>query len=348
MDSTTKHDAVSARLAEALRKTKRAFPHQVSHANPGAAEIVGRSARSVSDRLRALAAAVRHKTRTSGPKGVEGAEENVDDFRARLAKLLKTGQSAKQPSAAREAAATLEAGVSEGPVGTGDHVVRSGECVSSIAKDTGHFWQTIWDDPANGALKEIRRNPNVLLAGDRLAIPNLEPKHETGQTEQRHRFVRLGEPSRLALVVKSKCKALANAPYVIEIDGRMQITGTTDAAGKIDVPIPGDAQTAVVTVEQPDAAPKVYKLRLGGLDPITTNTGVQARLVNLGFSCGSEKGEIGPKTLAALNRFRASVGLPTSDVLDDATRRELENVHDYRKATSSVSGSLSACSHQQS
>ncbi|MGC9973362.1 MAG: LysM domain-containing protein [Bryobacteraceae bacterium] len=46
------------------------------------------------------------------------------------------------------------------------HVVKQGDCMSSIADQYGFFWETLWNHERNAQLKERRKNPNVLMAGD--------------------------------------------------------------------------------------------------------------------------------------------------------------------------------------
>lgn len=211
------------------------------------------------------------------------------------------------------------------PVGVGDHLVRDGECVSSIAKQTGHFWQTLWDDPANTELKSIRKQPNVLMPGDRLSVPPLRPKLEPGATEMRHRFVRRGEPSHFATRILDQDEPRANQPFKLVIDEKQTITGFTDPEGKIDVPIPGTARLGLLTVgDDPDILK--LNIRFGGLDPVETCTGLQTRLKNLGFAC-EVTGNPDAQTMDAVNEFRDSVGLAHSPELDDETRNKLKEKH---------------------
>lgn len=85
------------------------------------------------------------------------------------------------------------------PVGDGEYEVQQGDCVESIAARYGHLWKTIWDHPKNAAVKSERRDPNVLLPGDRLHIPPLRIRELSKGSDSRHSFTRLGVPSKLVL-----------------------------------------------------------------------------------------------------------------------------------------------------
>ena len=180
-----------------------------------------------------------------------------------------------------------------------------------------------WD---NAELKAVRRQPNVLMSGDRVTIPELRPKQEPCEAEMRHCFRRRGEPSHLAIRVLDQDVPRANEPFKLIIDGGMQtIEGITDAEGKLDIPIPGSAQKGKLTVGvEPDVLE--YDLDLGGLEPVETWKGVQTRLANLGIAC-DVTGKKDQQTMDALNEFRDEQGLPPADDLDDATRANLQEKH---------------------
>ena len=212
-----------------------------------------------------------------------------------------------------------------GPVGQGDYVVREGDCITSIAKSSGHLWETIWNDSGNAELQQVRQDPNVLLPEDRVTIPAIRKKQEPGETEMRHRFVRRGEPAYLRLRVLDDDRPLSNQPYELTVD-QQSFTGTTDPRGELDVPIPGNANRATLVVGvEPDTFR--YVLDLGEIEPVESVRGVQQRLRNLGFGKAAVDGVVGPKTEEALRVFQKVNELPETGRPDTQTRQKLKENH---------------------
>ncbi|MEW6363378.1 MAG: peptidoglycan-binding protein [Acidobacteriota bacterium] len=200
--------------------------------------------------------------------------------------------------------------------------VRQGDCVSSIAEKRGFTWQTIWDHPDNASLKRKRKDPNVLLPGDQVFIPEKRVRQESGGTEQRHSFRKKGVPAKLRLrVLDDQDQPRANEPYTLEIDGKV-VSGSTDSDGRIECPISPSAAHAKLLLGQEE-----FELALGNVDPIEELTGVQARLNNLGFDCGQVDGKLGSKTEAALRDFQAYYGLKETGEPDDSTRKKLVDIY---------------------
>ena len=57
------------------------------------------------------------------------------------------------------------------------HTVQQCEYLSLIAKIYGFAsYKTIWDHDGNADLREQRQNPNILLPGDLVFIPDKETK----------------------------------------------------------------------------------------------------------------------------------------------------------------------------
>ena len=212
------------------------------------------------------------------------------------------------------------------PVGQGDYLVGQGDCISSIAKEKGYFWETIWNHAPNSELKTVRKDPNVLLPGDRVTLPTKTEKQESGATEMRHRFVRRGEPCGLKIrVLKNDDTPRANQPYTLVVDETEQ-TGTTDHDGYLTISIRGDSRRGQLTVGPPEDQVK-YDLALGNLDPIEEISGVQSRLENLGYDLGGESGVMGPNTTQAICDFQDTHELTPSGEPDEPTRAKLLEVH---------------------
>ncbi|MFZ5758217.1 MAG: PGRP and LysM peptidoglycan-binding domain-containing protein [Thermodesulfobacteriota bacterium] len=230
------------------------------------------------------------------------------------------------------------------------HVVRQGDCLSSIADRYGHFWETIWNHPDNAALKELRQDPNVLLPGDEVIVPDREEKEESGATAARHRFKKKGVPAKIRLkimrepppdngdseesgdVIRSSAQTpqdevRADLPYRLDIDGQVS-EGSTDSEGMIEFVIPPGARRGKIILEPNTTRAREIPLMLGSLDPISENRGIKQRLANLGFDCGScSDDEMSEKVEAALRFFQEEYELEVTGVIDDATRNKLKEVH---------------------
>ena len=213
---------------------------------------------------------------------------------------------------------------SKGPVGQGDYVVGKGECISSIAYEHGCFWETLWNYPDNNELKQTRKNPNVLLEGDRLTIPPIRVQEENGSTEQRHRFKAKGVPIDLRIRLLFDGEPRKNKDYRLVIDNMLILQGTTDSDGVLQESIPPNSEEGQLLLlpEQQE-----YLLQLRHLDPIEEITGIQARLNNLGFDCGPVDGKAGPKTKAAVTAFQHENGLTVDGVAGPQTQAKLKAVY---------------------
>ncbi len=214
--------------------------------------------------------------------------------------------------------------VPEGPPTRGGawRKARQNDCIASIAKETGHYWETLWNDAANAELKRRRGDHNVLRPEDAVFVPDKRLKEESGNTDQNHKFRRKGQPEMLRIRVLHAGTARANEPYTLSVDGK-QTTGTSDAEGRVQCPIAPNARRAILTIGKGDDQ-RAYAFALGRIDPISELSGVQGRLENMGYDCGGERGHLGPGTEQAVREFQAAHQLEATGRLDDATREKIK------------------------
>ncbi len=294
------------RLRDALTKAK----------TPGAAESVTGAS---TGKPGAAAAAPAGTATASSTATARSVAPPSDAFNQRLAGALRTARGESAPAGQTEAAEAA----GTGPVGQGDYTVRQGDCMASIAVGTGHFWETIWNDSGNSELKEVRKDPYVLLPGDKVTIPELRRKDEDIEPEKRHRFVRKGAPEKLIVVFRVAGEPRANESYQLDIDGSIT-EGTTDSAGRVEIAIRPDAGGGRITFTE---SGDEYELDLGHLDPISEIAGVKGRLRNLGFFSGTVDAEIDDDLKRAVTSFQHQQKLPMTGQADEATRAKLQEVH---------------------
>lgn len=214
------------------------------------------------------------------------------------------------------------------------HKVEQGECFSTIGALYGFAdYCEIYTHPKNASLHRKRPNPDVLLPGDIVFIPDKTQKRVDRATGRTHQFVVDEATVHLRIVLEDPQGApIQKTPFQIEHEGTV-LQGDVTESGLVDKEIPVSWRTAQLLLPELHLS---FPLQIGGLDPIDEPigddaivTGVQARLNNLGFHCGKVDGVLGPKTKAAIAAFQKQVMKqehPTGEP-DKQTRQALQKQH---------------------
>lgn len=212
------------------------------------------------------------------------------------------------------------------------YVVRSGDCLSSIASHHGFAdWRVIYDAPENADFKAKRPNPNVIYPGDVLVIPEKQTKTVDIATGASHR-IQLERPTtwlRLEVRVEGPHR------YVLQV-GPESFSGTTTGDSPLEHRIDAEARRGQIQLwpdaeGAPDSPPDdalVWDLRIGALDPIEEVSGIQGRLSNLGYYHGPWSGEVDELTAAAIRWFQEDHDLDSTGEIDQRLRDELCDAHD--------------------
>jgi N-acetylmuramoyl-L-alanine amidase len=210
------------------------------------------------------------------------------------------------------------------------HEVVQGEHLAMIAAQYGFTdYSIIWNDGNNAQLKAQRINPNVLLPGDVVFIPDKQQGSQQGATSARHTFQLNQNKLSLRLILEDIYeKPVANAPGVLIVDDqRFQVT--TDGTGKIVQEIPLNAQncTLMLKTDQTPFGGEALTIKIGHLDPVDCLSGQQARLNNLGYSAGNSNNPKDPQFLAAVQEFQCDQGLDVDGDIGPATQAKLKSFH---------------------
>lgn len=208
------------------------------------------------------------------------------------------------------------------------HVVRPGECLSTIALHHGfRDYRTVYNHSANAALRKKRPDPNLIHPGDEVVIPALAPKRASAATGASHEFVAVVPKRVLRLTLHdSKGEPLKNAAYELRF-GREQRAGQTDGDGLLEEPIPMHLTAAELETDE-----LIWELDIGHLNPVEDTpdlgvTGLQSRLRNLGYRVGPIDGHLGTRTRSALQAFQAEHRVPVTGVLDAKTIAKIKEAH---------------------
>ena len=201
------------------------------------------------------------------------------------------------------------------------HEVQQGETLIALAVQNGlESWQTILDAPENAELKKRRPDPGILKAGDQVFIPNRVLRQEPSAVDTRHGFTISRPTAWLRLALKdANGAALAGKRYELKVDAKTT-SGTIPDDGIVEAAVSVNATEGTLTVWLDEGGSEEWTLRIGYMDPIDEDSGVEARLANLGFACGD--------LASSVRAFQERVGLEVNGTIDDALREKLKPYYD--------------------
>lgn len=195
------------------------------------------------------------------------------------------------------------------------HKVKQGECITSISDKYGFFPDTLWNLSENAELKQKRKDPNVLFAGDEVFIPDKQEKTESCATEQKHRFRKKGVPAKMKVRLMLNDEPRSNEPYKLLIDGVWK-EGTTDKDGFVTEPIPPNAKKGELIIGKEGHLDK-YLFNFGTIDPLDSEDGVKGRLRDLGYTVDDDLSQ-------AIKAFQKKEGLKETGTIDNNTRAKIK------------------------
>ncbi len=203
------------------------------------------------------------------------------------------------------------------------HTVAQGEHLSSIAAKYGfQKVATIWDHPDNAELKAERKNPHILLPGDKVVIPEKQRKVELRGTTKVHSFQLAGEKLKLKLALRDiNDRPRAGLSCTLTIEGQAKPV-TSDGDGNIATEIPKTARTGKLVL--PDLE---IPLLIGHLDPVEKQSGQMARLNNLGYEAGDPAKPDKEVFRSAVEEFQCDQKLPVNGDCEGDTQAKLKTVH---------------------
>ena len=207
------------------------------------------------------------------------------------------------------------------------HKVKPGESGERIAWAHGvEDFKAAWASGDNAKLRKRRADPNILMPGDILVVPEVKVKPYVLATGKHHRIVVKIPQKELRLrVLAHKDEPLANAKYRLTLDNVPQPReGTTDGDGmlkeKVRVHIPG----GLLEIDG-----RRFRLRFNYVNPFPVESdesisGVSSRLANLGYESGGASKPGSPALSSALALYQSDAEIDATGELDSATKDQLE------------------------
>ncbi|MBN1960739.1 MAG: peptidoglycan-binding protein [Deltaproteobacteria bacterium] len=224
------------------------------------------------------------------------------------------------------------------------YIVKQGDYLAKIAQKNGyHNWRTIYNHKDNTSFRQKRPNPNILLAGDKLILPDKILKEVSCQTEKRHTFRLKTEKIKLKIVLKDMAgKGISYKKYLLETSTKTyERTQAEDLflarKGIVEETLSLEEDNLKLKVwldemesdeQNNDDQPHFeWEIKLGDLDPLEEISGIKARLNNLGFTCGEVDNNKDEHLTKAIENFQTWHSIKPSGKLDLPTQKKIAEQH---------------------
>lgn len=207
---------------------------------------------------------------------------------------------------------------------TRPYVIRQGDFLSRLAFEQGFDAQEVWNLPDNASLRAARSSGDVLCPGDVLYLPpKPPPKWLPVNVGAVNNFKGTLPTVDIHLTLTSEGAALANAACRVEgVDPPLQLT--TGGDGSLSFSVPMSTNDLELVFDDP---PLRYAVRPGWMDPHTEDTGIRARLVNLGYL--DDATSTPDVTADAIRAFQGDSEIEPTGIADGATQQALADRHGH-------------------
>jgi hypothetical protein len=207
------------------------------------------------------------------------------------------------------------------------YVIRAGDTLRRLAFAWGVDADELWNHPSNRALRESHPDPELLRPGDRIHVSDslLQRRSSYGARTLNEYRVRT-TLQRVHVVLRDEMHApLANEPW-LAVGDHGSFHGTTASDGVVTFEADVRERAIVLRLTRRHTE---HVVRIGGLDPVDTDEGVQQRLRNLGMH-GWWHYDEAPDAAAhagALSGFQRSQRVQASGEADATTRETLVRIN---------------------
>lgn len=152
------------------------------------------------------------------------------------------------------------------------HVVTEGDCCSSLAAKNGFAdYHAIYDDAANAALRGKRKNPNTLVVGDEVQVPDKSEKNVKKPGGAEHKFVAKVSKVKLRLQIRnSEGKPCEGKSFSLHVGSRPAQAGHSMPGGFIEMEVDAQAKSGwlvMVLSQPPGPAPALVPVPLSDPPP---------------------------------------------------------------------------------